>query len=193
VRSALKYRNVVSFTMTFDSRQSSGVVQNCTVNCAGQPPITVTGTGAAVLTRYTVTVNGITKMTFDAAANTRVSRTFVGNHNDQIMVTYQIKVGTGWSASRVSSSFVVDCPPVMAIPFNGMGACNTNAKVTFGPAVNTTGAIQKVRISGLPEIIVPVGGILPATTASLTCGFSVTVSVQNNAGGWTDHSIFKLG
>lgn len=193
VRSALKYQNVVSFTMAFDSKQSSGVVQNCTVNCAGQPPITVTGTGAAVLTRYTVTVNGITKMTFDAAANTRVSRTFVGNHNDKIVVSYQIKVGTGWSASRVSSSFVVDCPPVMAIPFNGMGACNTSAKVTFGPAINTTGAIQKVTIGDLPEKVVQVGDTLPATTVSLTCGFSVTVSVQNNAGGWTDHPIFKIG
>jgi hypothetical protein len=144
----------VSARTTFQLGVSGPTVQvDCNTNCEGHPPVTLTFTNAAgaATTQYYPVRGGVadTRYSVVLAGGQRGSLSFIGTHREGVGWAYRVYYGGRWGDIIVVTNrlFIVDCPPLPTLHFEGECFC-IGKTATFSIPTNTTRDAQAIYING---------------------------------------------
>ena len=113
----------------FDSILGAEVTQDCSTNCEGKPPVTLTAEAAAKAATWQALVGGVVKKTLTLPAGKKASALVPGvRDGDRIAFRYRIGKGE-WRTSK--TTFTVVCPPWPTVTVVKTCVCKGTGTVTY--------------------------------------------------------------
>lgn len=162
---------------------------DCTSNCQGHPPVTMTFTNAqgTATTQYFPVRSGRVDSRYSVtlAGGRTGSLRFIADNDETVGWAYRVYYGGRWSAVVVATNrlFVVDCPPLPALHIVDDCPCAGGGATTFSIPRNTDGHAQAILINGV-RVATANPGQAASKTITITRRIVVEVAAQRSNGQW---------